>query len=600
MIKIYHRLKLSQKLIILFVIVSIVPIIGIQTFNYAEFKKNMTRQIDKVVTNNLVQISERIDLSLDTYTNFLYQIYTDDELIKNIIELSAPGSNTMLLKSEIGGSLRRYSEFMKGGRCISIVCPDGTFISYDMHNNSFVNTIWNDVEDMRTVEPYVNAEQSRYGMVITPTRQFGNTKESGYYFHISKKMIDFYHVRSGTVATVILTLDEKLLDGICNQDDTDTDTGINFIVSSDGIVMSYPNESYTSIHVEEEQIEEFVKASGFLSDSHVIINKYEDKKSGWIIYNAYDESYIMADVNRTQKTIIGISAVVLLIVAFIIIKIIYELNLSVQNVMKGMKSVKEGNLDVQISVVNEDEIGVIAKNFNEMTQRVKRLILQVTEAKDRQRKAEIHALEAQINPHFLYNTLDSINWMAIEHGESEISKALCNLGIILRETVNHSDELITIEKTVILLQRYMELQQMRFEGAFTYEVECDEASGKMQIHKLMIQPFVENAIIHGMEQTTSGGHIAVRFVMSENHDYLEISITDNGKGMTDREIAEFNNREYIIKENVGEHGIGLKNALQRMDMYYGDKADWNINSVEGIGTEIVLYIPINRGQEGSV
>ena len=226
--------------------------------------------------------------------------------------------------------------------------------------------------------------------------------------------------------------------------------------------------------------------------------------------------------------------------------------------------------------------------------------MQVTEAKDRQRKAEIHALEAQINPHFLYNTLDSINWMAIEHGESEISKALCNLGIILRETVNHSDELITIEKTVILLQRYMELQQMRFEGAFTYEVECDEASGKMQIHKLMIQPFVENAIIHGMEQTTSGGHIAVRFVMSENHDYLEISITDNGKGMTDREIAEFNNREYIIKENVGEHGIGLKNALQRMDMYYGDKADWNINSVEGIGTEIVLYIPINRGQEGSV
>lgn len=183
----YHKLKLSHKLILLFAMVSIVPIIAIQIFNYWETKKNMTRQIDKVILDNLIQISERTDLHLDIYTNILYQIYIDDKMIDNIVRLKEPDANTMLIKSEIGGRLRNYTGLVEGIRCISIVCTDGTSISYDVSNNSFVNTIWNKIPDMRQTPPYVETV-SKPGMVITPTMKFYEEDDYNFYFHISKRM----------------------------------------------------------------------------------------------------------------------------------------------------------------------------------------------------------------------------------------------------------------------------------------------------------------------------------------------------------------------------------------------------------------------------
>lgn len=593
----YHKLKLSHKLILLFVMVSIVPIIAIQIFNYWETKKNMTRQIDKVILDNLIQISERTDLHLDIYTNILYQIYIDDKMIDNIVRLKEPDANTMLIKSEIGGRLRNYTGLVEGIRCISIVCTDGTSISYDVSNNSFVNTIWNKIPDMRQTPPYVETV-SKPGMVITPTMKFYEEDDYNFYFHISKRMFDFAHMKNGTIATVILTLDEKLLDTICNGKEADTSGEINFIVSSrDKTVMSYPDKRFTSIRLEEEDIGDFVKRSGYLTDCSVVVNQYEDKESGWIFYNAYDEDYIMADVKESQKMIVFTGGIVLILVAVIIHNIISGLNASVQSVVSGMKEVQEGNLDVQIHIVNEDEIGTIAKNFNDMTRRVKGLIKQVSDAKDRQRKAEIQALEAQINPHFLYNTLDTINWMAIEHGEREISRALRDLGIILRETIKKSESLASVAQTAELLSKYMELQKMRFEDAFSYEVKVQPEIEGVEIQKLLIQPFVENAVVHGMEQVTGGGKISVLFERSEDHEYLEVSIIDNGKGMTSEMVRKYRDRRTVIEGSEDKEGIGLQNALVRLYMYYGEKADWNINSAEGIGTEVTLYIPLTDEKE---
>ena len=593
----YHKLKLSHKLILLFAMVSIVPIIAIQIFNYWETKKNMTRQIDKVILDNLIQISERTDLHLDIYTNILYQIYIDDKMIDNIVRLKEPDANTMLIKSEIGGRLRNYTGLVEGIRCISIVCTDGTSISYDVSNNSFVNTIWNKIPDMRQTPPYVETV-SKPGMVITPTMKFYEEDDYNFYFHISKRMFDFAHMKNGTIATVILTLDEKLLDTICNGKEADTSGEINFIVSSrDKTVMSYPDKRFTSIRLEEEDIGDFVKRSGYLTDCSVVVNQYEDKESGWIFYNAYDEDYIMADVRESQKMIVFTGGIVLILVAVIIHNIISGLNASVQSVVSGMKEVQEGNLDVQIHIVNEDEIGTIAKNFNDMTRRVKGLIKQVSDAKDRQRKAEIQALEAQINPHFLYNTLDTINWMAIEHGEREISRALRDLGIILRETIKKSESLASVAQTAELLSKYMELQKMRFEDAFSYEVKVQPEIEGVEIQKLLIQPFVENAVVHGMEQVTGGGKISVLFERSEDHEYLEVSIIDNGKGMTPEMVRKYRDRRTVIEGSEDKEGIGLQNALVRLYMYYGEKADWNINSAEGIGTEVTLYIPLTDEKE---
>ena len=234
-------------------------------------------------------------------------------------------------------------------------------------------------------------------------------------------------------------------------------------------------------------------------------------------------------------------------------------------------------------------MGQIAGNFNSMTGKVRDLIEEVSEAKDKQKDAEIRALEAQINPHFLYNTLDSINWMAIEREQYDISRMLRNLGVILRYSINKSNQMTSMEEVADWLEKYVSLQQMRFNQSFRFELNVEERARRVMIHKLLLQPFVENSIIHGFKGMEKGGVLRVDIFLSETGEKVNIIIEDNGKGMPGRIAEAFNTREQAIKD--GGSRIGLHNAFARMDMYYGKEAVWNVNSIEGMGTVITLTLP---------
>ena len=226
-----------------------------------------------------------------------------------------------------------------------------------------------------------------------------------------------------------------------------------------------------------------------------------------------------------------------------------------------------------------------------MTVKVKQLIEEVSEANEQKRDAEIRALEAQINPHFLYNTLDTINWMAIEKEEYEISKMLRNLGVILRYSVNKSNQLATMREIEDWIEKYISLNQMRFENAFTYEINVDKETYDIRIYKLLLQPFVENAILHGFKEMEYGGLLRIDIHLSEERSDLIIIIEDNGKGISPEILDIFNNREEAVKDDG--RSIGLHNAFSRIHMYYGDAASWYINSILGKGTVITIRLPVN-------
>ena len=246
-------------------------------------------------------------------------------------------------------------------------------------------------------------------------------------------------------------------------------------------------------------------------------------------------------------------------------------------------------MDIRVKVICRDEIGKIAESFNEMTVRVKNLIQEVKRATDRQKNAEIRALEAQINPHFLYNTLDSINWMAIEKEEYEISRMIRNLGIILRYSVDRSNSVVSIRMVEEWLERYISLHQMRFENVFTYQIRVEEEAKEKRIHKLLLQPFVENAILHGLKDKEGGGVLYVDIGLSEDKRMLHIIIEDNGKGMSGELQKQYNDPEKAVVDD--EKGIGLHNVFSRLRMYYGEYASWNIKSIEGMGMVVTVKVP---------
>ena len=588
-LKHYNSWKLGHKLLCAFALASIIPLLLMQVYVFQVNRKQMTEKIDELMVSNLTQIAERVNLNMEVYTNLLYQIYKDDQVTECVSELNdMQESHKAVAYNQIVKRLKQYRNSDAGIRCLSIVCPDGTAVIYDFETDSSLNTIWHNYSDMRQIPPYRESLDAP-GMVLTDTMNFQGGENDGHFFHISKRMFDFNDLEKGSIATVIMSVDQKILSSICGNG-TKEDPSINFILNKEQRVVSYPDEDFTGNAINPQlNIKEFVNVSGYLRNKNVALNQYEDADTGWIFYNAYDRDYMLKDLTKTQGTQLGITVLLLVFALVLIFYTVRNMDASVKSVVSGMQEVKNGNLDVVVPVQSFDEIGTIADNFNEMTVKVRELIREVTEAEENRKNAEIRALEAQINPHFLYNTLDSINWMAIEKEEYEISKMIRNLGVILRYSVNKSNQIVTIRELADWLEKYISLQQMRFNDAFSYRLNIEEETYTEKVYKLLLQPFVENAIIHGFKEMESGGLLQIDIMAAEHGQGIIIIIEDNGAGMPQEMLKCFNNKEEAIKDEG--KSIGLHNAFSRMNMYYGEKASWNVSSIEGMGTVITLRLP---------
>ena len=587
-LKKYNSWKLGHKLLCAFALAAIIPFLIMQMFTFHVNRKQMIEKIDEVMVNNLTQISERVNLNMEVYTSLLYQIYKDETIIENIAELSASDeSRRAVAYNQIVKRLKQYRNTDAGIRCLSIVCPDGNNVVYDFETDSSLNTIWSDYKDLRETQAYLKAVDEP-GMVVSDTIHFQGKENEGHFFQISKRLFDFDNLDQGTIATVVMSIDQNILSSICGNTE---DMGINFILSKDRWVISYPDEDFTGNTINPElSIKEFVKVSGYLKDKNIAMNTYEDVNTGWIFYNVYDRDYMLKDLTRTQAMQIGITIALLLFSIMLILYTVKNMDKSVNSVVNGMQEVKKGNLDVVVPVQSFNEINMIADNFNETTVKVRELIQEVMEAKENQKNAEIRALEAQINPHFLYNTLDSINWMAIEKEEYEISKMIRNLGVILRYSVNKSNQVVSIRELADWMEKYISLQQMRFDNVFSYKINIDESMYNEKVYKLLLQPFIENSIIHGFKEITGGGLLQIDIFQNENKQGMIIIIEDNGKGMPQELLKNFNNREEAIRDEG--KSIGLHNAFSRVNMYYGEEASWNVSSIMGMGTVVTLRLPL--------
>ena len=591
----FNNMKIGKKIMLAFVMASILPILAIQFIGYRMNSNSLKRKIDTLMVDNLTQLSERVDLTMDIYTNLVYQIYVDDKIIENVnILMEREAGEREVAFHTIYNRLQQAEKSVKGVRCISVICSNGQSVTYDAGTGSSIENLWDDYGDLREIAPYRDV-QGQPGMLVTPTTRYKGYDGDEYYFHISKCMYDYNNLDKGVIATIVMSVDESVLRDICAVAiaEDEAEYNINFITDRTGFVISYPNPFYTGINMNPKlSVQEFVSVTGLLKGQNTAVNTYVNEHRGWVYYNVYNKDYMMRDIRNNQIMFIVISLTAILFSSVLICYIVRRIGSSVALITDGIDQVKEGNLNVSVALESRDELGQIASNFNDMTGKVRNLVAEVSQAKDQQKNAEIRALEAQINPHFLYNTLDSINWMAIEKEEYEISRMLRNLGVILRYSVNQSNQMASVSEVADWLEKYVSLQQMRFNQSFRFSLNVTEEARKVMIYKLLLQPFVENAIIHGFKGTEKGGVLRVDLFLSETGERLNIIIEDNGKGMS-REMAEsFNVREQAVKDEGGS--IGLHNAFARMDMYYGKEAVWNVNSIEGMGTVVTLTLPVNR------
>lgn len=314
--------------------------------------------------------------------------------------------------------------------------------------------------------------------------------------------------------------------------------------------------------------------------------------TGWKTYSVVAVEEIFPQAAQLRGTI-ALAVVFAVLIALIVVTLIsYSITAPIRELSNAMKQVEQENFDIEVYSKRNDEIGRLIMSFNYMVGKIRQLIYEVYQKKIEQKNAEIRALQAQINPHFLYNTLDSINWMLIERDELDISDVVISLGDILRYAIGGQNHLVPLRNEVRYIESYLCIQKNRLEERLNYQWELEEEALDFLVPKLILQPIVENAVLHGIEPLKKGGMIVIKSWVEE--EILLVQVADNGKGMDQQELK-------ALKEKIAGKGdggnIGMRNIHRRIELTFGQEQAMEIQSVPGEGTAITLRMSAIR-EEG--
>ncbi|HBF38760.1 MAG TPA: hypothetical protein DDW50_15755, partial [Firmicutes bacterium] len=506
----FEQLSLKNKLLVSFIFVSIIPLLVVQTFSYYNSTFSMRRKINELIHFNLVQTSKNLDTTLTSYEDLVIQILSDDALVEQVKKLNSPSDIERLVAAiEIKRKFSIISLSKPGVKCISVLASSGEVAWYDRDNNSGFQNIWSRYPDVTQTEVYRTTLDNRHWVITGPDEDYYSGKE--YHFvNIALKILDWKSGDNGFLGVVVLSVDEDSIYNSCNQaaEDNRKPDSFNFIYDRMGRIISFPVKAYLGKQILNPgqsrgtqavngTLAGFVKKAGFFGNQRLIINRLQQKDNGWTIVNVIDQNYLFHQMFWMQRLNIIFAIFAIMFSLMIITYVTQTLTRSTHQIISAMNIAREGQLSVQVNLDTQDEIAVIGSHFNQMMIQLQQLMAEVKVASAREKEAEMKALVAQINPHFLYNMLDSINWMAIEKDEHEISQMIESLAAILRYSINDSNWVVMIQEEVEWLKQYIYLLQNHFEYSFETIIHFDEEILTLKIYKLLLQPLVENAIIHG-------------------------------------------------------------------------------------------------------
>ncbi|MFR1378353.1 sensor histidine kinase [Clostridium neonatale] len=283
----------------------------------------------------------------------------------------------------------------------------------------------------------------------------------------------------------------------------------------------------------------------------------------------------------------NVIAIMLLIVFSIIItSVLSKVMVSgLEKLRANMEEVEKGNMEITVKSNNEDEVGALIRGFEKMILQIKALIEDVYESRLIQKDYEMKALQAQINPHFLYNSLSLINWMALETDQEDISKITLSLSTFYRTALNKGKNILRVRDEIKNMRSYLDIQLMMHDYEFDVDVQVEEDILDYNILNLILQPLIENAINHGIDLKTNGRG-CIKIIGEKQNDEIVLIVSDNGVGMSNEQA------ESILTNK--SNGYGVKNVNERIKLYYGEQYQLKIESEIGIGTKVKVTIPIRK------
>ncbi|MCA1291975.1 sensor histidine kinase [Paenibacillus sp. alder61] len=309
--------------------------------------------------------------------------------------------------------------------------------------------------------------------------------------------------------------------------------------------------------------------------------------TGWLSVLVVPYGRLISDLPLIHTYSLYIAAVLIGVSVAVAYMISGRLTKPIKKLLVAIQLTGSGVFSTKIPEQDDVEFGILIRKFNQMNEKISDLIDENYKTQLREKEAEIMALNLQLNPHFLYNTLNVINWMALERNETAISQMLVSLSTMLQYTVKNKQELVSFGDDLIWLKSYLHIMEMRYFGVFETRYELDEIPLDCRVPKMFLQPVVENAIIHGFSSVSNGG--LLRIAGRDAGDRLEFIVEDNGRGMEAEAL------ESLWRPEAA--GVGLKNVNNRIKLLYGESYGMQAFSIPGGGTRMKITLPKQSGME---
>ena len=369
--------------------------------------------------------------------------------------------------------------------------------------------------------------------------------------------------------------------------------GYVYLISSDGELLYHPKMQLIDTgRVQENNYAAALYKDGTYQEEFGGEKRFVTVKSigytGWKVVGVTPENVVTLNGIKTRLFIVFLIVLILSILVLINSYISSRITNPIKELEKSVGVLEEGNLEAPVYMGGSYEIQHLGKSISNMAAQIRLLMKDIVSEHEAKRKQEFDTLQSQINPHFLYNTLDIIVWMIENEQKAEAVKAVTALARFFRISLSKGKSIITVRDELEHVRNYLMIQHMRFKNKFSYEIQAEEEVLELSSLKLMLQPLVENAIYHGMEFMDGDGEIILRAWKEDAELYFEVS--DNGLGMTEEQVERLFSSSTHVVSNRGS-GIGVKNVNERIKLYFGEQYGLTIDSEPDEGTRVRIHLP---------
>lgn len=542
--------------------------------------------------NYMSQIIQQVNYDIDTYIEYMENISSiiakSSDVPRYLFDQNQTEAEREAEKERILTQFQTIMESRDDIYNVAAVAKNGRYI-INRGDDELTGYV-----DIESLDWYQAAMESKSGIAVSSSH-VQNAIQSSYKWVITLSRALVNNQTGEREGLFFVDLNYSAISDLCNNNSIE-EKGYIFVLDAEGNIVYHPKQQLMYGGLKTENIDAIMECE---EDSLIIDEGGESKlytmskskRTGWTVVGAAYTSELLKNNEQAQMWYLLVALILLLAVIGISGIISREITKPIRSLRDSMRKVQNGQFDTHVEVITENEIGSLGRSFNLMTSEIRALMEQNVYEQKQKRKSELKALQAQINPHFLYNTLDSIIWMSEAGENDEVVEMTSALARLLRQSISNDQEEVELEKEIEYVKNYLTIQKMRYKDKLEFFIYVDPRVAHVPVIKLVLQPLVENAIYHGIKYKETKGNLKIYAKPVDGR--VEIVVADDGIGM-DEDVME-----HIFDEHRKEqkrNGVGVPNVQKRLQLQYGSEYGIRYESVKGAGTKVVITIPTDGGR----